>query len=95
MRRRSSLFLLPLLVPCQTLLAQAGTWSVSKDALVSIGTVSDDSLYELSRAESAIMLSNGEIVVANRGSSQLRWYNAQGRYVRSIGVTSAPANSSM
>ena len=85
MRRRSPLFLLPLLVPCQTLLAQAGTWSVSKDALVSIGTVSDDSLYELSRAESAIMLSNGEFVVANRGSSQLRWYNAQGRYVRSIG----------
>ena len=85
MRRRSSLFLLPLLVPCQTLLAQAGTWSVSKDALVSIGTVSDDSLYELNRAESAIMLSNGEIVVANRGSSQLRWYDSRGRYIRSVG----------
>ena len=65
--------------------AQVGTWTISREPIVSIGGLSDDSLYELSRAESAIRLSNGEIVVANRGSFQLRWYDVRGRHVRSLG----------
>lgn len=85
MPRFSQLLIGLFLVPCSELSAQSGNWLVSKESLVSIGSVSDDSLYELSRAESAIRLTNGEIVVANRGSRQLRWYDSRGRYVRSFG----------
>ena len=65
--------------------AQVGTWTISREPVVSIGMLSDDSLYELNRAESAIRMSNGDILVANRGSFQLRWYDARGRFVRSFG----------
>ena len=85
MRRCSFLLTLLLLMPHDELVAQAGTWTVSRDVLVSIGSVSDDSLYELRGAESAIRLSNGDIVIANRGSWQLRWYDSRGHHLRSIG----------
>jgi hypothetical protein len=53
--------------------------------LLSIGVQSGDSAYEFSGVTSAVRLSNGEIVVADGRSSQLRWFDARGKFLRRVG----------
>jgi len=84
--RRASVVMTALVTAMSGAAAQGvATWTVSREPLLSIGGLSGDSLYELSRAESAVRLSNGDLVIANRGSFQLRWYDARGRFVRAVG----------
>lgn len=60
-------------------------WSIAVEPSVSIDGLSSDSVFELRWAESAIRLANGEIVIANRGSWELRWFDASGRHLRTLG----------
>ena len=63
----------------------ARQWIVSPEPLADIGTVDGDSSYQLYRVESAAILSDGRIVIANTGTSELRLYDERGTFIRSIG----------
>ncbi len=52
---------------------------------MSIGGLDGDSRYELFNVQSAVRLVEGTIVVANQGSSEIRFYDSAGRHRRSVG----------
>src|SRR5690606_23746461 len=55
-------------------------------AVVEIGeTLDENPDYQLFQVASALRLSGGTIVVANRGSHQLKLYDSTGRFVRNMG----------
>ncbi|MBA3558252.1 MAG: hypothetical protein H0W30_06595 [Gemmatimonadaceae bacterium] len=58
--------------------------SISANSRVIIGA-SDDPDDELYRVTSAFMLADGRIVIANAGTSQIRFYSADGRFALSKG----------
>ena len=59
-------------------------WTLSQQAEIDIGS-GDDSLYQLATVMGAVRLQNGRIAVANMGTSNIRMFDAKGRYVSSIG----------
>lgn len=63
---------------------QGQAWHLSTEPVVDIGAQSDP-LYELFRVNGAVRLATGEIVIANAGSSELRFYDATGSYLRASG----------
>jgi hypothetical protein len=65
---------------------QAGdSWLVPETARVTIGVIGGDPAYELFRPRAAFRLSDGRIVIANSGTQELRYYDASGRHVMSVG----------
>ncbi|HUG38889.1 MAG TPA: 6-bladed beta-propeller [Longimicrobiales bacterium] len=60
-------------------------WRVTEPAMLDIGVVEGAPEYQLYRAASAVRLSDGRIVVANGGTNELRFYDATGRHLRSVG----------
>lgn len=60
-------------------------WRISDAPVLQIGTVEGDPAYELYRVAGVVRLSDGRIVVANDGSSQLRFYDAKGVHLRDVG----------
>lgn len=64
--------------------AQTPEWTVGP-ARVTIGVQAGDPHYELAGAASSIRLPDGRIVVGDIGSHQLRFYSADGRYLRAAG----------
>lgn len=60
-------------------------WRLSPEPSVDIGVVEGAPEYQLFRAWDAARMSDGRIVVANRGTQELRVYDADGTYRRSIG----------
>lgn len=60
-------------------------WSIDPEPLVRIGVVEGEPAYQLFRAWSAVRLSDGRIVIANGGTSELRFYDPQGRHLLSAG----------
>jgi hypothetical protein len=59
-------------------------WSIAPEPLVDVGHV-DDPEQQLFRVSGATRLSDGRIVVANAGSSQLRFYDGSGNHLVDIG----------
>jgi len=57
------------------------TWTTSPEPSVSVGALEGRPEYLLSRVFSAALLSDGTIVVADGGSSSLRWYDASGTFL--------------
>jgi len=55
-------------------------WRVDAEPLVEIGTVSGALEYQFSDVVAAVRLSNGDIVVADRGASELRSFDAAGTF---------------
>ncbi len=55
-------------------------WTVETEPLVEIGTVSGAPEYQFADVVAAVRLSNGDIVVADRGTSELRSYDAAGNF---------------
>ena len=55
-------------------------WRVDAEPVVEIGTVSGPLEYQFSEVVAAVRLSNGDIVVADRGASELRSYDAAGTF---------------
>ncbi len=60
-------------------------WRLSAEPVADIGSVSAGEEYELFQVWSPVRLSNGSIVVVNGGSQELRFYDADGRFVRAAG----------
>ena len=60
-------------------------WRLETRPVVDIGAEEGDPDYELYQVVGALRLNNGCIVIANAGTSQLRFYDAAGRYVRAAG----------
>lgn len=56
-------------------------WTVETDPLVEIGTLTGAPEYQFSEVVAAVRLSNGNIVVADRGASELRSYDAAGTFL--------------
>ena len=62
-----------------------GGWSVGTEPLVTIGEVSGDPDYLLERVSHALRLQDGTIVIADRGPTELRLFDAAGVFIRSLG----------
>jgi len=60
-------------------------WSVAPEPSLTIGVLEGPEEYQLFRARSAVRLEDGRIVVANGGSSELRFYDASGAFLTSVG----------
>ena len=60
-------------------------WTVEAEPMVEIGTVTGPPEYQLGEVVAAVRLSNGDIVVADRGASELRSYDAAGNFQWSAG----------
>lgn len=61
-----------------------GGWTLSATPVIDIGA-GDDSLYQLATVMGAVRLSDGRIAVANMGTSNIRLYDARGRYLAALG----------
>ncbi len=60
-------------------------WTLSEVPLMEIGVEEGDSVYEMYEVSGARRLSDGRIVVANGGTGELRFYDGNGRFSKSIG----------
>lgn len=60
-------------------------WRVSDPPLVEIGVAEGDGAYLLNDVRSAVRLSDGRIAVANAGTYEIRFYDQEGRFIRSVG----------
>jgi hypothetical protein len=63
----------------------ADSWRLAAAPDVEIGVETGQPAYQLDRVSSGAILSNGTIVVANSGSRELRFFDAAGAHVRSVG----------
>jgi len=64
---------------------EGGGWRLAAQPLVEIGVLEGDPNYQLFRVAGAQRLSDGRIVVANSGTSELRFYDASGRFLSKSG----------
>jgi len=64
---------------------EATAWRVAAEPTVDIGVLEGEPEYQLFRARDALRLSDGRIVVANAGTNELRFFDAQGIHVRTVG----------
>lgn len=60
-------------------------WQLSDAPVLSIGELEGDPNYQLYQVYDARRLSDGRIVVANTGSSELRFYDSKGRFKKAVG----------
>ncbi len=61
-------------------------WRVGEAPAVSIGALEGDEVYQLYGVEDATRLSDGRIAVANGGTSEIRFFSADGGYLESWGA---------
>lgn len=64
---------------------EGDAWRLSAEPAVRIGALNGLAEYQLYDVRDAVRLSDGRIVVSNAGTDQLRFYNAEGQHVRSVG----------
>lgn len=62
------------------------TWSVTAEPAVSIGVVDGPPEYQLSDVADVLRLPDGRILVADGGTSELRYYGPDGEFLRSVGA---------
>jgi hypothetical protein len=60
-------------------------WALSETPLVEIGVREGEEPYQLHRALGSVRLQDGRMVVLNGGSQELRYYDATGRFITSVG----------
>jgi hypothetical protein len=65
--------------------APAAVWKLAATPVFDLGAASGSVEYELDGIRGGLILPDGSIVVVNGGTNQLRFYDAAGRHVRSIG----------
>jgi len=58
---------------------------LAADPSLQIGVVEGDHNYELFRVTGAVWLSDGRVVVVNGGTAELRYYDAEGGFLRRVG----------
>lgn len=62
-------------------------WTLAPDPEVRIGSAGGEAPYQLYQVTGAVRLSTGDVVVANGGTNELRWYDSDGTYRFSRGGT--------
>jgi len=65
--------------------AERDAWALSPAPLLSIGRLDGPEEYTFFRANSAIRLRDGRILVTNAGSQELRYYGAEGDFLHKVG----------
>ncbi len=60
-------------------------WHVADSPTIDIGVVAGDAAYEFFRPLGAVRLSDGRIVVANRGTVELRYFDKSGKQLVTAG----------
>lgn len=60
-------------------------WTISREPVLDIGQVDGSPEYQLYRAWSAVRLSDGRVVIANGGTNELRFHDASGTHLASVG----------
>ncbi len=60
-------------------------WSLASQPAVQIGAVDGDSIYQFFRIRGAVRLPNGTIVVADGGSSRIRFFDSRGTFLFATG----------
>lgn len=68
-----------------TVWADRQPWMVPEEPMLDIGTLEGEEAYQLFQVSDALRLSDGRVVVANSGTSELRFFDADGRYLMSAG----------
>lgn len=71
---------IPIVTAVASLWGPDDAWTVDPGPVVEIGTVDGPLEYQFSEVVAAVRLSNGDIVVADRGASELRSYDAAGTF---------------
>jgi hypothetical protein len=66
-------------------LADRPIWAVAAEPTLEIGLLEGEESYQLSQVQSARRLSEGRIVIANGGTQDLRFYDAAGTHLKSVG----------
>lgn len=79
--------LLLLLAACSS--REGGEWSIASRPSLIIGGVAGDSARDFSRILAGRKLADGHMVIANGGTSELRWFDGTGRHVRTVGRDTA------
>ena len=64
---------------------EATAWRLSAEPTLTIGAFDGAEEYLLFQANGARRLSNGDILIANGGTYELRFYDPSGTHVRSVG----------
>src|SRR5687768_3681092 len=60
-------------------------WTLDTGSVIDIGSQSADPNQEFSGFVIPVLLSDGRIVVANGGTSELRFFGSEGKWVKSVG----------
>jgi hypothetical protein len=60
-------------------------WTLSSEPLLTIGRLNGPDEYLFYRANSAIRLEDGRVLVTNAGSQELRYYDAEGHFLHQVG----------
>ena len=71
---------IPIVTTVAPLWEPGDAWTVDPEPVVEIGTVTGAVEYQFSEVVAAVRLGNGDIVVADRGASELRNYDAAGTF---------------
>ena len=71
---------IPIATAVEPLWGPDESWTVEPEPVLDIGTVAGASEYMFTDVVAAVRLSNGDIVVAERGASELRSYDAAGNF---------------
>lgn len=64
---------------------EGADWILSSEPPLDIGTVDGPPQYQFSRIIAALRLPSGDIAVANGGTQEIRYYDAAGKHLRTIG----------
>ncbi len=64
-------------------------WRLSVEPVIEIGQVEGPPEYLLFRAGRPFKLEDGRIVVANRGTHEIRYYDSSGHFIRAVGGSGA------
>jgi hypothetical protein len=60
-------------------------WILEEEPRVEIGVVDGADEYQLFDVSDAVVLLSGGLALANRGTHELRYYDARGQFIRSVG----------
>lgn len=63
----------------------ATEWSVEPTPVLAIGVREGSPEFELGGVSSAVMRADGQVAVANSGTSEIRFYSSTGEFVRAVG----------
>lgn len=69
----------------QALTEEGEMWTVVPEPRLDIGVQEGEPPYELDRVVGAARLTDGSIIVANGGTGELRLFDGEGRFIRSMG----------